>query len=604
MAHHVPSPSSARTAAPSPEPVLEPPLALHPVGERGLLADYPDTAHVLAAADAIRALGPDHLVDVVPAERTLLLLGAEGTDREGLAALLSQLPPSPSDARSTREVTIDAVYDGEDLADVADLLGLSTDALVDAHTTTRWTAAFGGFAPGFSYLVPVTDSVTAGTPGDSGTPPWDVPRRSAPRSRVPQGSIALASRYCGVYPTPSPGGWQLIGHTGATLWDSHLPDPALITPGSRVRFRSVRASARASARVRTTGTTPGRRGVSRPDRATSPQSRGVAAFTVLSPGPSTVVQDAGRPGHAALGVSSSGAADRSGMVRANLAVGNRPHAPILEILLGPLRLRADRELVLALDDGARGQTEPPGAPMPSPLPVLVHGAADGIERSYAAGAPFPVSPGDTVTIGPAGHALRLSLAVRGGVTGPDALMGSWSRDVLGGLGPAPLAEGDVVQAGPTDGLGAIQTLPPPARGDGEPDADPESDGTAQSDTGPAGADGPVLLPLLAGPRDALLGREAMDLLLASVWTVRQDSDRVGVRLDGPTVPVPDGAGSLPSEGMVPGAVQIPPSGLPVVFGRDHPTTGGYPVIGVVTDAGLDLLAHAAPARTVRFVLLG
>ena len=103
-----------------------------------------------------------------------------------------------------------------------------------------------------------------------------------------------------------------------------------------------------------------------------------------------------------------------------------------------------------------------------------------------------------------------------------------------------------------------------------------------------------------GPRDDLLGRGVLDALLRAEWTVRSDSDRVGVRLDGPPLPVPEGTGSLPSEAMVPGAIQVPPSGLPVVFGPDHPTTGGYPVVAVVTRAGLDRLAQAAPGTSVRF----
>jgi biotin-dependent carboxylase-like uncharacterized protein len=637
-----PGPSGRRPASRGPsgpttgqDLFLDPPLALHPVGERGILADYPSTAHVLAAAEAIRSLRPDHLIDVVPAERTVLLLGAEGTDRGDLADLLSQLPPAATAGRPTREVTIDAIFDGEDLEDVASGLGLSTDGLVDAHTATRWTAAFGGFAPGFSYLLPTTDVPGAddggtdptgspapdasASPATSGAQPWDVPRRPSPRTRVPRGSIALASRYCGVYPTSSPGGWQLIGHTDATLWDAGATEPALVTPGSVVRFRAVRATARTSARVRTTGPRSTATARESPSRRAGTSSRtersgphdsaapgtvgGSPALTMLSPGPSTVIEDGGRPGHAALGVSTSGAADRSGMVRANLSVGNCPHAPILEILLGPVRARAQRDLVLALDDGSRG---PAGAAPP----VVVRGAADGIERAYPVGVPFPVAAGDTLTIGPAGPAVRLSLALRGGVTGPGVVMGSWSRDLLGGLGPEPLAEGAVVHAGPTDGLAAIAAdvshapaagpLPPHDRGAPSHSvphgAAPSGDDQEGSTT--------VLLPLVAGPRDDLLGAKTMEALVGTTWTVRHDSDRVGVRLDGPALPVPEGAGSLPSEPMLPGAVQIPPSGLPVVFGRDHPTTGGYPVIGVVTDAGLDLLAHVAPERTVRFVLVG
>lgn len=107
--------------------------------------------------------------------------------------------------------------------------------------------------------------------------------------------------------------------------------------------------------------------------------------------------------------------------------------------------------------------------------------------------------------------------------------------------------------------------------------------------------------MLIGPRAELLGDDAVDALLGTDWTVRPDSDRVGVRLDGPALPVPSGAASVPSEPMLTGAVQVPPSGLPVVFGPDHPTTGGYPVIAVVTREGLDRLAQAGPGTRLRLV---
>jgi KipI family sensor histidine kinase inhibitor len=123
---------------------------------------------------------------------------------------------------------IDVVYDGADLADVAALLGMDTDGVVAAHTGTLWRVGFGGFAPGFAYLV-------------DGNPRLAVPRRAEPRTRVPAGSVALAGEFSGVYPRESPGGWQLIGHTSAMLWDVGRPQPALLTPGLWVQFRAVQA---------------------------------------------------------------------------------------------------------------------------------------------------------------------------------------------------------------------------------------------------------------------------------------------------------------------------------------------------------------------------
>ena len=176
---------------------LPPPLRVHRAGETSILAEYPDTAAVLAAAAAVRALSPAHLLELVPAERTLLLHGAAPRDVRELADLLSQLPRSAREDSDGGEASIGIVYDGEDLEDVAELLGMSTDALISTHFGATWTVAFGGFAPGFPYLV-------ADAPHEASGPPWEVPRRAEPRTSVPAGAVGLASRYCGISRAPPP----------------------------------------------------------------------------------------------------------------------------------------------------------------------------------------------------------------------------------------------------------------------------------------------------------------------------------------------------------------------------------------------------------------
>lgn len=148
-------------------------------------------------------------------------------------------------------VTIDVRYDGPDLAAVADLAGMSTEALVRTHTSITWRAAFGGFAPGFFYLVDAREldagGADAGGAGASEAAEGQsmesalpaVPRLGSPRARVPAGAVGLADRFCAVYPGASPGGWQLLGTTDARLWDLDRPDPALLAPGMTVRFREV-----------------------------------------------------------------------------------------------------------------------------------------------------------------------------------------------------------------------------------------------------------------------------------------------------------------------------------------------------------------------------
>lgn len=576
------------------------PVVVRRAGEHAVLAEYPDTSTVLQVVAALRDLAPPRLREVVPAERTLLLIGTPLSTPDELAGLLTDLQVRPQDLADGREVVIPVVYDGADLDEVADLLGHSSSALIDAHTATAWTAAFGGFAPGFAYLLPAARSTEGpGEAGRAGTRAtdqpaedlvWDVSRRAEPRTTVPAGSVALASRYSGIYPRPSPGGWQLIGRTDAVLFDPSRRQPALLSPGTRVRFEARRDRAAASTVGRMAAAIRPRSGgsVRVPRQPDLPPPR--ATLTVLSPGPLALVQDGGRPGRAAIGVSRSGAFDHGALVRANLAVGNPASAAALELLIGPVRLRAEQASVLAIAGAA------------APVVITRHDAGSGhldLAGAAADGRPFAVDPGDLVEIGPVTSGLRVVLAVRGGVVVQSELS-SASRDTLSALGPEPLAAGDTVHVGPEHGLDAVPWYGTPLA-DAPGRACPDAHGGYADGTGPAEPQrSPTEVPIVLGPRHTELGEAAVAALLGQNWTVRADSDRIGVRLEGAPLPVPDGAGSQPSEPMVPGAIQVPPSGLPVVFGPDGPATGGYPVIGVLTPEGLDLLAQAAPRSALRF----
>ncbi len=208
---------------------------IRPAGERALLVELPDLAAVWAlelAVSQARSTGAQPwagVIDVVPGAQTLLLL-TDGPVRAGaladaLGGVLRGLAPVP--AREGPAVVVPVVYDGPDLAAVADLLGLTRDEVVAAHTGTPWRVGFGGFAPGFAYLV-------------DGDPRLQVPRRQAPHTRVPAGAVALAGSYSGIYPRASPGGWQLLGRTDLVLWDVERDPPALLRPGLTVRFAVAR----------------------------------------------------------------------------------------------------------------------------------------------------------------------------------------------------------------------------------------------------------------------------------------------------------------------------------------------------------------------------
>lgn len=195
-----------------------------PYGDQGLLLELSDTLEVVGWATAIRDAGLPEVVDVVPAARTVLVVVDRPSSVAGVRTAVARLGPTPDTELATGPtVEVPVRYDGPDLDDVARLTGLSTTEIVQAHTATPWAVAFGGFAPGFAYLVG----------GDSRL---EVPRRAEARTRVPAGAVGLAGEFSGIYPRESPGGWQLLGTTDLVMWDLHRETPALLQPGARVRF--------------------------------------------------------------------------------------------------------------------------------------------------------------------------------------------------------------------------------------------------------------------------------------------------------------------------------------------------------------------------------
>jgi KipI family sensor histidine kinase inhibitor len=200
-------------------------VRLRPAGERGLLVEVGELETVHRLHAALRELDPPGVVELVPAYRTLLVLA--DPDRAGLldelAARLPALELPPAEAVAGEPVEVPVTYDGEDLEEVAGLTGLAADEVVRRHTAPEYMVAFLGFSPGFPYLVGLD-------------PALEVPRRDTPRTSIPAGSVGLAGTQTGIYPTASPGGWQLIGRTDVTLFDPGRDPPALLAPGGRLRF--------------------------------------------------------------------------------------------------------------------------------------------------------------------------------------------------------------------------------------------------------------------------------------------------------------------------------------------------------------------------------
>ncbi|MEU2357550.1 biotin-dependent carboxyltransferase family protein [Streptomyces misionensis] len=278
-------------------------------------------------------------------------------------------------------------------------------------------------------------------------------------------------------------------------------------------------------------------------------------ITVVRPGALTTVQDAGRPGHAHLGVPRSGALDAPALRLANRLLGNAPDAAALETTMTGCALRPGRAVTVVVGG--------------APCPVTVDG------RPAAWGTPVHVPAGAVLDAGTVTAGLRSYVAVAGGVAVAPVL-GSRSTDLLSGLGPEPLRAGDVLPLGEPTGRTALPGAAPwPA-----PPAE-------------------LVLPLRPGPRADWFTAAALRTLFSATYRVSPHSNRVGLRTEGPPLERAR-PGELPSEGMVLGSVQVPPDGRPVVFLNDHPTTGGYPVIGVVTEPGLASAAQAPAGTPVRF----
>jgi biotin-dependent carboxylase-like uncharacterized protein len=269
-------------------------------------------------------------------------------------------------------------------------------------------------------------------------------------------------------------------------------------------------------------------------------------------GASVLVQDRGRPGWAHLGVPRSGALDAPAAALANRLVGNGEDAACLEVLLGGLGLSSDADIWTAVT-GAPCRVE-----------------VDGRPREF--GAAVRLRAGSTLRLGRPEAGLRSYVAVAGGIA-VDAVLGSRSTDTLGRLGPAPVGLGDRLPVGRPSGAPAAADTPRPPL--------------------------PGPLRLFAGPRADRIDGDALDLLCRTSYTVSPDSDRIGLRLLGEPLPVEKRA-ELPSEGMVLGAVQVPPDGRPVVFLADHPPTGGYPVVAVVAEEDLWQCAQLRPGESVTF----
>ncbi|MEG2921488.1 MAG: 5-oxoprolinase/urea amidolyase family protein [Acinetobacter sp.] len=477
--------------------------------------------------------------DLIPAAKTILVFFNEiETQFQALASVISRFEIGSSLERNAQQVIIPIHYNGEDLAQVAALQGLSVADVILKHRQSVWNVAFIGFAPGFAYLSSPDHPFT------------DIPRLKVPRKKIPAGSLGLAGKYSGIYPKDSPGGWQLIGTTSEKMWDLERKNPALLLPGMTVHFEDV---------------THHPVSVSVPKQIIPTEKPSVEpVFKITAPSLQMLIQDEGRFNQTNIGVGTAGAMDLAAMHSANRIVGNPIQSAVIEVLNGGLKAKMQGSAVIAVT-GAR-----------SKIQVKF---ADGQKADFDSYQAIALDAGDEFQIQTPTAGLRNYLSIRGGFD-LQPVLNSYSFDSLAVLGPEPLKVGDVLYQGhvATSNISLYETA--------------KANLPMVGDT--------VELDIVMGPRTDWFDPDSIEKLCQQAWLVTNESNRVGLRLSGLSPLSRKITHELESEGTCIGALQIPPSGQPVLFMNDHPLTGGYPVIASVAKHHWDLVAQIPAGCHIKF----
>jgi KipI family sensor histidine kinase inhibitor len=495
--------------------------------------------------ERLRGVDLPGVVDLVPAYATVLVeFEIDGLDEaeaeRAVRAALGMV--GEFDAGPGRLVQVPVCYGGEfgpDLEEVARLHSMTARQVAELHSGAEYLVHFIGFVPGFAYMGGLPAVIATG-------------RLERPRARVPAGSLGIAGEQTGVYPFATPGGWRLIGRTPLRMFDARRGSPSLLEMGDRVRFRGVdKAEFEAVAA----------KGGPSNIRPQATEARADPLLKVVDPGMLTSVQDLGRRGLGAFGVCGGGAADWASLVTGNRTLGNEAGAAGLEMTLRGcvVEFKGESEVVLVgAEASVQGQ----------------------VNRKMREGEVVGVGAGDRVVVGRFAGA-RAYLCAAGGVEVP-LVLGSRSTHLSAGFGGVGrgLRPGDELGVGLGIGARAMRH-----RGAG-------GSGTSVARSGER------LLRVVIN-EGGEFGAGAMKPFLGGEYRVASQSDRVGLRLEGPRIESKSG-GRMISEGMMWGAVQIPEDGQPIVLNVDYPVTGGYPVIGCVAAADQPVLGQVKPGDAVRF----
>jgi KipI family sensor histidine kinase inhibitor len=519
---------------------------LLPLGDTGVLAEYAGEEISDAANDAVRALWhavrqrpPAGFIEAVPAYRSLLVIyDPERADAAEVCAAVSAAcaQADPLALPPGRLVEIPASYGGTHGPDLA-AVAVEVGLSESEVISLHSGQEYRVYMLGF----------TPGYPYMGTLPPrLRVGRLASPRTHVPERSVAIAGQQTGIYPVASPGGWRLIGRTPLRIYDPGRASPFLLDAGDRVRFVPISAAeyAREAPQDAPPAPVPA---PSRPD------------LVVEEGGLLTTVQDLGRPGYRRFGLPQGGGMDSLSLRITNLLLGNIAGAAVLEFTSPGPRLVAGRRTVVALG-GADHSPSVNGRPAPM----------------WSA---FELREGDVLAFGTPRSGQWGYLAVPGGFAVPEVLgsRATYARGGLGGYGGRALGDGDRLSASrraPT-----VRLALPPGR------------------LPPVG--GASSLRMVIGPQDDYFTEESLAMLCREEYRISTEIDRLGYRLLGPRLSHRAKTEML-SDGLLPGAVQVPAGGQLIVIMPDGPTSGGYPKIGAVLRPDLRLLAQARRNDVIRF----
>jgi len=525
------------------------PARYFPFGDSALLVELGNVISpalnqkVVVLAEAVENANIQGVEELVPTYRSLLIrFNPLRVSYEQLVFRIQDIEKTAKTSKKivlSRKIVIPTVYGGEygpDLAYVASNHRLTEEEVVKLHSEREYRVYMIGFVAGFPYLGEVADKIA-------------TPRLETPRLKVPAGSVSIAEKQSGIYPCEAPGGWRIIGRTPLQLFNPQQQPPAFLKPGDTVVFKPISEKKYKMLKA----------SVKQKIQAGF-KEKTMKIFKVLKPGLFTTVQDLGRYGRLKYGVPISGAMDQLSHIAANILVGNDIDAACLEMTLIGAELLALSKIQIAITGGE------------------VSPKIDGVDVPMWQ--TLNVDEGCTISFGRMKSGCRIYLSVRGGINVPLVLgsRSTYRRGGFGGIDGRQLKAGDVIEAFKISLLENERIIP--------------------SELVPQFSNS-IKAHVTLGPQAEMFTEEGIETFLSSQYKITLEADRMGYRLEGPQIKHKEKADII-SDALLPGAVQVPKDGKPIIIMRDAQTTGGYPKIAVATTSDLCLLGQAKPNDMVEF----